>query len=314
MAPRKTKEKSIGKAPISKDIATSPLFAAVRADRDVNLRIPLKNNHSVFVQGPSLSLFDEDTLLAAMTMAIAKATTSGENSKYSVDGANLANFNEYHQESLDRYLESLSNEDDLREASFSREVLERSFELVVHPASLNEWLHIVRGGKVESNRYDSILRLASVKIAVCAPGEKPLSGKPLIEVTEITRQNLSLPLLKIRIGDEVRNLLEDYIKIDMDLRSSLSPAGKILQRHLIAHGFPEKSHITITLKELVSHVRPDKSLTEARPDRILRKAKDDLATMMDSGFINDFQVEGRRGHQVIQIYGNSRIPTQRKLL
>jgi hypothetical protein len=123
-------------------------------------------------------------------------------------------------------------------------------------------------------------------------GQRKQSPTPLLKVEFHDDENR----FTAEYGVELKNLLSDYILLDLELRTQLNNMGKGLHKSLVANGFPESEHaVEFTKQDLVRALPSFRSF--AKDILQLTKGKkgemSPLELMRRNKFIGSWKISGR---------------------
>ena len=254
----------------------------------------------LFISGPELSLYDEDTLIAILQLCNQFRTEKAEDSNKLAAMVQRHNMQNFKQLLTD---DSEKASDLVVAGSFLEVTLRGTMSLY----TINNYLGLKWGGKSKTLRSASIDRLSRIDIS----SSQEKNGKiirserdQLLKVKTIESSSGNDIQYVFTISSMMVNLLTNYVQINLELRGKLTTSGKLLHRYLVSEGFPERQEPLI-----IEYSNIQKRAGFSRPWRKYKVSlfadEGDLFRFKEYNFVKDisFSGLGRKGNPIkLEIY------------
>ena len=271
------------------------------AKKRIHIRRNFGFDGGVLVQlGPALTVRDEDILIGVIQLcnryqleddAEVNDIMTLVNRQNSLSSARLMRQLVYQGEPVEKVEKDKDGELHLDHESIASVLkLNVSVSGSITYYRLCEYLGISWSSRVKLQIRDALERLSETMIALHTE-DRTHSPTPLIKVDFFEGDGRFV----VEYGVELKNLLSDYILIDLELRSQLNGIGKGLHKVLVSHGFPDTDQaVVFTTKDLSSALPGFRSFQNAMKQLMNRNSSDPgpLHLMKRNKFLGSWEISG----------------------
>lgn len=248
--------------------------------------------------GPELGLGDEDCLIGMIQLTNKAFADSKE------EVLQLAEFQSMRRASIESRRKLLgrdnvssegANGPDEDESAFAYLDAELTLRGEISDYLINKYLNVAWSSKAKKLRAQSVERLENTVIQITTPSEK----LPRTHLLRTLRDRRNASKYTVIFDLHLHMLIGQLVNIDLTLRNKLNSVGKCLHRLLTLEGFPDRtSPFEIDARDFRTYIGlPKESFSRLRKSlegTRTGKQAGPLDVMIESGFIRNARLEGRR--------------------